>query len=202
MDVGEVIRRRRNELGLSQGQLAEAAGLSARQIGRYEAGDQQPVLSVAVDIAKALNITLTELAGQELSQRLSFTGDWWCCWQSWKDGEEVINAHQVRLEQAGELIRIEATTRGTEVARGGYMWKGELRLWDNEILMGWYVASEAAVRSKGTMYFTVHQHGQTAAGRWVGLSYDGKVITGWGCMGKAEDEVLALMEQLKTGASP
>ena len=38
--------------------------------------------------------------------------------------------------------------------------------------MGWYIADEGAVRSKGTLYFTLHQHGISATGRWVGLSYD------------------------------
>lgn len=46
--------------------------------------------------------------------------------------------------------------------------------------MGWYVADEGAVRSKGTMYFVLHQHGLHMVGRWVGLSYDGPIISGWG----------------------
>ncbi len=40
--------------------------------------------------------------------------------------------------------------------------------------MGWYTADEAAVRSKGTLYFTLHQHGIHLTGRWVGLSYDAR----------------------------
>ena len=51
MELAEVIRRRRAELGLSQADLAKAAGVDTRQIRRYEAGQQQPVLSVAVAIA-------------------------------------------------------------------------------------------------------------------------------------------------------
>jgi hypothetical protein len=34
------------------------------------------------------------------------------------------------------------------------------------------------VRSKGTMFFTLHQHGTRMTGRWVGLSYDGPIVTG------------------------
>ena len=48
MDISEVIRARRTALGLSQAELAKAAGVSLRQLARYEAGDQQPVLSAAV----------------------------------------------------------------------------------------------------------------------------------------------------------
>jgi hypothetical protein len=45
--------------------------------------------------------------------------------------------------------------------------------------MGWYAASGGSVRSKGTMYFVMHPHGIHATGRWVGLSYDGNIVTGW-----------------------
>jgi hypothetical protein len=31
--------------------------------------------------------------------------------------------------------------------------------------------------------------------RWVDLSYDGPIITGWGSLTKTEDEVVALMSQ-------
>jgi transcriptional regulator with XRE-family HTH domain len=62
MEMSEVIRRRRAELGLSQADLAAAAGVGARQIRRYEAGEQQPVLSAAAAIADALGISVNELA--------------------------------------------------------------------------------------------------------------------------------------------
>src|SRR6266536_2662288 len=62
MEMPEVIRRRRTELGMSQADLGAAAGVDARQIRRYEAGQSQPVLSVAVAIADALGISISELA--------------------------------------------------------------------------------------------------------------------------------------------
>src|SRR5687768_2610159 len=65
MDMAEVIRRRRAELGLSQADLAKAAGVDTRQIRRYEAGQQQPVLSVAVAIAKALGISSASSLGHQ-----------------------------------------------------------------------------------------------------------------------------------------
>lgn len=80
------------------------------------------------------------------------------------------------------------------------MWRGELRLWDNEILMGWYVADEAAVRSKGTMYFVIHQHGLRMTGRWVGLSHDGPIVTGWGAIARTEEEVVDMVRKLKEQA--
>lgn len=200
MEMADVMRQRRAALGMSQAELAKASGVQVRQIRRYEAGEQHPVLPVAVQIAHALRITVGELAGN-FGQRLDLSGERWASWQTSKEGEEVITAQEVRLSHQGDLIDIRTTTRGIEVDDGGYHWQGELRLWDNEILMGWYTAADGSVRSKGTMYFVLHPHGQTMKGRWVGLSYDGKIQTGWGAMGRDEQEAKGLIEELKEEAS-
>ena len=92
-------------------------------------------------------------------------------------------------------------TRSLSTADGGYHWRGELRLWDNQVLMGWYAANDQSVRSNGTMYFVLHPHGQQITGRWVGLSYDGKVVTGWGAMAHTELEARHLIDQLREAAS-
>ena len=68
--------------------------------------------------------------------------------------------------------------------------------------MGWYAASEAAVRSKGVMFFVLHQHGIHATGRWVGLSYDGPLVTGWAALARSEEEVIAVMDDLKARGGP
>ncbi|RVX45456.1 helix-turn-helix protein [Nonomuraea polychroma] len=196
MEMHEIIRQRRGEQGMSQADLAARVGVDKRQIRRYETGDTQPTLSVAKAIARALGITLDQLAGEE-THRIDLSGEWWASWQTSMQGEEVITAQQVLLRQQGELILIETITRGIDVEEGGYMWRGELRLWDNEILMGWYAAADGAVRSKGTMYFVLHPHGVSLKGRWVGLSYDGEIMTGWGAMGKTEADARALIAELK-----
>lgn len=62
--------------------------------------------------------------------------------------------------------------------------------------MPWYRSTDAAVRSKGTMYLAFHPHGTHAWGRWVGMSYDGVVITGWGAMARTEDEAHKVVQDL------
>lgn len=89
------------------------------------------------------------------------------------------------MSQRGDTIEIVAVTRGTPLDGGGYLWQGAMRVWDNEVLMGWFIAKEGAVRSKA-LYFTLHQHGINAVGRWVGLSYDGPIITGWSAFARTE----------------
>ena len=47
------------------------------------------------------------------------------------------------------------------------------------------------------MYFVMHPHGIGATGRWVGLSYDGNVVTGWSSMARTEAEARELVGELK-----
>jgi transcriptional regulator with XRE-family HTH domain len=197
MEMSDVIRRRRAELGMSQGDLAIAAGVDKRQIRRYEAGDQQPLFSVAVAIAEALKISLNELAGRP-SHRVDLSGKWWASWQTYRDGEQKIATQHVEVKQEGELLQVATITRGLSAEEGGYHWSGELRLWDNEVLLGWYAANDGSIRSKGTMYFVLHPHGLNMSGRWVGLGYDDRIMTGWGGMGRTREEaeeVIAHLEQ-------
>ena len=182
---------------MSPGAAVAAAGVDTRQIRRYESGEQQPMLSVAVAIAEALGITVGQLAG-EPTHRVILTGDWWASWQTYKDGQEVLTTQEVRFAQRGDDLRVEATTRGIAVEGGGYLWRGQMRLWDNEIPIGWYAADDQAIRSKGAMYpFVLHPHGQSMTGRWVGLSYDGAIVTGWTSMAKTQEEAQRLMQELK-----
>lgn len=194
VDISDVIRARRRALGFSQAEVAKAAGISLRQLARYEAGEQQPVLSVAVALADALQISLAHLAGQ-VSYGLDLSGEWWAAWQTWKDGQPRIDTHPLEIHQRGEVLQLDAE-RAVPVAEGSYRWRGELRLWDNEALMGWYRSTDAAVRSKGTMYLALHRHGTYAWGRWAGMSYDGDVVTGWGAIARAEEEARQVVQDL------
>jgi len=193
MDFSDVIKSRRLALGLSQAQLAERAGVSLRQLARYEAGQQQPVLNAAVALADALGISLTELAGR-VSYELDLSGTWWCAWQTWKDGQPRVDTHTVEITQSGEILQLSAD-RATPVEEGSYRWQGELRLWDNEALLGWYRSTDAAVRSKGTLYLSLHPHGNYAWGRWVGMSYDGLVITGLGAIARTQEHAEQVVQE-------
>lgn len=73
---------------------------------------------------------------------------------------------------------------------------GELRLWDNEILMGWYAADDGSVRSKGSLYFVLHPQGQRMTGRWVGLSWDGDTVTGHAAVARTEADTRTVIAEL------
>lgn len=195
MELHEIIRQRRSELGMSQSELAAKVGVDKRQIRRYESGETQPTLPIAKAIAHALGISIDELAGEE-THRVNLSGQWWASWQTSRSGVEKIATQEVEIKQEGNTLHIATLTRGLSVNEGGYHWNGELRLWDNEILMGWYASNDGSIRSKGTMYFVVHPHGLNMSGRWVGLGYDDQIMTGFASMAHSREESEEAMEQL------
>lgn len=58
---GRVIKRRRNEAGLSQNKLAELAGIDRRYVSLLERGGRNPSLVVMAKLAEALKIGLDQL---------------------------------------------------------------------------------------------------------------------------------------------
>lgn len=69
MDFGREIRRRRETLGLTLEQLAEASKLTPNYIGTIENGKRDPSLSTVMALARGLRVAPAELFGgiQDLS---------------------------------------------------------------------------------------------------------------------------------------
>ena len=179
---GDLIRRRRSEFGLSQAELAEAAGVHPRQLRRYEADEQQPALAVAVRIAEALGASLDELAGL----RTGLEGTWWAAWQLVSGNIATL---PLALRRRGGAIELEALERR--------VWRGELLVWDDGLLTGWYDAAEGRVRSRGAMVFLLHDG--IAQGRWVGRSGSGPLAGGHAALAGAADEARSAV--LRLGAN-
>jgi hypothetical protein len=166
-----------------------------RQIRRYENDEQQPVLAVAVRLASALGLSIAELAGESAAP-VRLDGTWWAAWQTFVRGDQVITSQPVGLQQLGQTVRIEALELSTEKTIADYLWRGEFRVWDGHVLMGWYAATDENVRDKGTMFFVLHTHGDYAEGRWVGNSYDGPIMSGYASLAHSRDEAVATLEAL------
>jgi transcriptional regulator with XRE-family HTH domain len=169
----DVIARRCAELGLSRAALAERVGVHARQVRRYERGEQQPVLGVAVKLAEALEVSLDELAGVANDP---LDGTWW-------------TARQVEVDGRAFVITVDVTFRARRdaIELDGRGWHGELRRWPSGALTGWYTDGDA----QGTMYFTA-----AGAGRWVGTNAAGAIVSGHAALSRSREAAQALMAGL------
>lgn len=177
--LGDVIQRRCAELGLSQTALADRVGVHVRQIRRYERGEQQPVLGVAAKLAQTLGVSLDELAGVGESP---LDGEWWSARQVTVDGRSLIATVPVTLKRrAPDALAVE-----------GRGWRGELRVWDERTLTGWYGGAGAP----GTMFFALTEDGEQARGRWVAQSADGEVVGGHAALARTREQAAALIADL------
>jgi len=128
---------------------------------------------------------------------LQLTGRWWAAWQTWNQSEEIVATQPIEMEQHGTTVRVRALERSEENVRGGHLWAGELRIWDNHVLMGWYAAEDQNVSSRGTFFFQVHTQGSFMEGRWTGITCDRPIVTGWAAIAQARDESAAIVKRLK-----
>jgi len=62
-ELAKAVRLRREELGWSQRQLAELAGMSQSGVARFEAGGTIPTLPLLQRLGQALGLTLTVSLG-------------------------------------------------------------------------------------------------------------------------------------------
>ena len=65
LELGRTIAARRDELGMSRKELAEATGLSYPYIAQIETGYRMPAAKHQIPLARALGLSLDELFGTE-----------------------------------------------------------------------------------------------------------------------------------------
>lgn len=61
---GLVIKRYRQQLGISQEELAHRADVDRTFVSRLERGVRQPTITTLIQIAKALDMSAAELVGE------------------------------------------------------------------------------------------------------------------------------------------
>jgi len=61
---GEILREKRNQLGLSQEALASKSGFHRTYISMLERGKKSPSLSTLTKLAKALNVKLSQIISE------------------------------------------------------------------------------------------------------------------------------------------
>lgn len=58
-ELGDAVRRRREELGLTQAELGARAGLKQPAVARFEAGGTMPTIPMLERLAEALEVRLS-----------------------------------------------------------------------------------------------------------------------------------------------
>ncbi|RJO70681.1 XRE family transcriptional regulator [Nocardia panacis] len=174
--TGERIAKLRKDAGLSQAELGKQIGVDQKRISRIEAGAEL-TLAEGLRLAGVFELSPSELADATV-QTPALSGVWYAAWQTSHDGIEHIEVHQVKGVHDGRILRMQGT-RAHPGKEDCYNWMGEMRLWDSDILIGWYVASDGFVRYRGSLYLSLHPHGRAMMGGRVGLGYGGAVARGW-----------------------
>ena len=64
MGFGEIIKARREELGITQAAAAAELGISRPMLCQLERGSKAPSLPLALQLAKLLQCSLNELCGE------------------------------------------------------------------------------------------------------------------------------------------
>ena len=185
MGTPDVIRRRRLELGLGVDELARALGVDVRQVRRYETGDAQPTLQGARTLARALKISLDELAGGDPT----YDGRWWATWTGLPSGPD---------DQSGP---VDLTHRGSRVIISPasdpdlpdvFAWRSELLVGPDN-LVGWYVIDHPGHRSRGALSLDLAN--DTLGGDWVHFAI-ANMQTGSIALGRTIDTAIDRLQQV------
>lgn len=99
-------------------------------------------------------------------------GTWHALWQTTVESLEVVNAEVLSLKWHGDQLFIENEAPSPDNPKGGYLWRAQARLYDNQYIMGTYIAKDPIVRAKGTLFLLIHTSGTFMLGHWVGCNYD------------------------------
>lgn len=62
--LGEIIRRRRRETGMTQLELGQSAHVSYQQVQKYETGANRISFSMLIRMAKGLGCTVSDIVGE------------------------------------------------------------------------------------------------------------------------------------------
>ena len=122
--------------------------------------------------------------------------DWVAAWQTSVDGKEVINTEQLVLKQKGGLIKMHNKAASPENPKAGFKWAGQSQFYQGRDLMGHYFAEKSENNTaKGMLYFHYNSARKEFVGRWVGCSYDGPLMSGFGVITKKKEKALALLQE-------
>ncbi len=69
----ENIKMYRERNGLSQKELSSSLGISERTLQRYEAGDNEPTISILLKLSKIYDTSIDNIIGNDISHNFDIT---------------------------------------------------------------------------------------------------------------------------------
>lgn len=184
------LRKRR---GWSQEALATRMQVDHTTVSKWERGLQVPPEQTRHRLAGVFDVPVVQLGFAEGEVdvgdgSLKLAGLWHAIWQTRVEGEESLDTEVVDVRQRRrDVLTLENRERSPENRIGGFLWRGECRVYDGHYLMGTYVAREPNIRSKGTLYYVLHASGTFMLGRWAGVNYDSEMATGLSVLARDAD---------------
>lgn len=127
---------------------------------------------------------------------IDLSGTWHAVWQTTSKGKEVLSVEILKIRQKGKKIIMENVKRSSEHKPGGYLWRGEAKIFDNQHIVGSYHAREKNVISKGSIYFLLSHLGDIMSGKWSGCNFDYDFTWGFGVIAKEKDAALQEIHRL------
>ena len=63
-------------------------------------------------------------------EKIDLSGIWYVVWQTTVERKENINSEVLKIKQKGDKIIMENIEKSPENKLGGYLWKGECKIYD------------------------------------------------------------------------
>ncbi len=205
--AGKLIRKIRDSVGLTQDRFSDSLHLSrsvianaetGRDISRTLVGRLENIYPSSEEQTKEIRKLLLsknllsktvstadeadqegDMFGRRASSSKNLEGIWYALWESTADHQEVVNSEEVSiLTTLRGVVVLQNKSISPENPEGGYLWRAEGRLYDNQHYLGTYLPKAPEVRSKGCLYLVLHPSGKYLNGQWIGCNYDGEWARG------------------------
>lgn len=185
--VATLLQTRRSELGLPQTRVAAAAGISVEDYQAYESGAAEIPLTLAAIIAETLDMSLARLAGTE-PQGIDLSGTWHARWQMASSPEHAPHTVDA-LRISNKLVLDQG-------------WRGELDIYGEETLIGWYRPPDRGVRTRMGVLLWLPARGEQLYGRWTGVAENNSVTSGWCALARDSAQADTLLHDLINNSEP
>lgn len=89
MSIAVQLRKRRMQLGISQGELSERCKIQPSNISHYEGGEREPSVGNLIVLADALGCSLDALAGRPSDYEDAFRRGYFQCREDMKNATKA-----------------------------------------------------------------------------------------------------------------